>query len=599
MSSMLPGDDRTMLPPMQAGGADGVSAAPAADDDGALPPGTRIAEFEIIRVIGVGGFGIVYLAYDHNLDCEVALKEYMPSSLAARNSLNYVTLKSGRHAETFQAGMRSFINEARLLAHFEHPSLVKVKSFREANDTAYMAMQYYQGQTLKQALQQMGAPPGEAWLNRLLAALLDALELLHGEQCFHRDIAPDNILMLASGQPVLLDFGAARRTIGDAAQRFTVILKPGYAPIEQYAECSAMRQGPWTDIYALASVVHFAITGSAPIASVSRMVLDQQVPLAQRAAGRYSKGFLEAMDRGLAVEPGRRPQSIAELRALLQLPARAGDDGSTVQSPPRPGDPTQSAPDKVGARPGRHGVVAAAAACLVLALGAGLFLLRDHVAERWSDAPPAPSTPAPSPRDQPIQPATIPPAPPANLPNEAAAQKPAGPAELLARVFNNRDVAHQVTVNVEKPQVVIGRDPLRFSLTSAKGGYVYLLSVGTDNQQFWMLFPNSLDQSNRISAGKTMTLPRSSWQMDASGPPGTDRFVVMVSASRRDFSAAGARRDGPFMSFTGRPAAANAAVVPGSIPLHAGTPVCPDRPAESCSPLYGAEMFEIQELPAR
>src|SRR5918999_401773 len=135
-----------------------------------LPIGTRLGEFEIIDLIGEGGFGIVYLAYDHSLDRQVALKEYMPSALAHREDDGVtVVMRSDRHAETFAAGLRSFINEARLLAQFDHHSLVKVYRFWEANGTAYMVMPFYEGITLKQALSQLGGPPDEAWLKTLLA----------------------------------------------------------------------------------------------------------------------------------------------------------------------------------------------------------------------------------------------------------------------------------------------------------------------------------------------------------------------------------------------------------------------------------------------
>src|SRR5262249_37748174 len=143
---------------------------------------------------------------------------------------------SEKVADTFALGLRSFINEAQLLASFDHPSLVKVYRFWEDNGTAYMVMPYYQGVTLKRALEALPAPPEEAWLQRQLGALLDALEVMHQAHCYHRDIAPDNILLLDDGRPLLLDFGAARRVIGDATQALTAFLKPGYAPVEQYAE---------------------------------------------------------------------------------------------------------------------------------------------------------------------------------------------------------------------------------------------------------------------------------------------------------------------------------------------------------------------------
>ncbi|MDB5949996.1 MAG: hypothetical protein JWR65_1851, partial [Massilia sp.] len=179
----------------------------------ALPVGTRLGEFEITGLLGEGGFGIVYLAWDNSLERKVALKEYMPAAFAARGVDVQVTMKSEHHLETFQAGLRSFINEARILAQFDHPALLKVYRFWEANGTAYMVMPYYQGQTLKQTLLARAAPPDEAWLKALLAPLLDTLALIHEQQCFHRDIAPDNILMLGDCHPVLLDFGAARRAI--------------------------------------------------------------------------------------------------------------------------------------------------------------------------------------------------------------------------------------------------------------------------------------------------------------------------------------------------------------------------------------------------
>jgi len=199
-------------------------------DHDALPPGTRFGEFEILRVLGVGGFGIVYLAQDHSLEREVALKEYMPASLAARGAGPQITVRSSSFAETYAIGLRSFINEARLLARFDHPSLVKVYRFWEDNATAYMVMPFLQGITLRDARRGMPHAPDEAWIRSVLTPILSALELLHREGVYHRDIAPDNILLPRDGPPVLLDFGAARRVISDRTQSLTAILKPSYAP---------------------------------------------------------------------------------------------------------------------------------------------------------------------------------------------------------------------------------------------------------------------------------------------------------------------------------------------------------------------------------
>ena len=320
-----------------------------------IPPGTRIHDYRIDRVLGEGGFGIVYLATDVFLERQVAIKEYLPSSMAARAGKSLTVLvKSPVHEETFLIGLRSFVNEAKLLARFDHPALVKVHQFWEENGTAYMAMPYYQGPTLKAALAKLGRVPTESEVRAWLMPLLDALEVLHNAHCYHRDIAPDNILLTDHG-PLLLDFGAARRVIGDLTHALTAMLKPGFAPIEQYGEMPGITQGPWTDIFALASVLYAAISGGRTMASVERLLNDQMRPLATVAAGRCGNAFLAAIDVALAIHPKDRPQSIAEFRALLtvddtqaldllELKALGGPSGDkTILLPDF--DPTQSATD--------------------------------------------------------------------------------------------------------------------------------------------------------------------------------------------------------------------------------------------------------------
>ena len=282
-----------------------------------LAPGRQLHGYRIEKVLGEGGFGIVYLAYDPALERHVAIKEYLPSSMASRagDGLN-VVLRPAAHAETFALALRSFVNEARLLARFEHPALVKVHQFWEENGTAYMVMPYYVGPTLKQVLAELGRLPTESEVLSWLLPLLDTLEVLHADNCFHRDIAPDNILITAKG-PLLLDFGAARRVIGDLTHALTTVLKPGFAPIEQYGESPDMAQGPWTDIYALASVLYGAISGRRPVPSVERVIADRLRPLTQMAGDRFSHGFLAAIDLAMALRPEHRPQNIAEFRTRL------------------------------------------------------------------------------------------------------------------------------------------------------------------------------------------------------------------------------------------------------------------------------------------
>ncbi len=320
----------------------------------ALPVGTRLAEFEILGLIGEGGFGIVYLAYDTQLRRNVALKEYMPASLASRHGHSEVTVRSERHEEAFVAGLKSFVNEARMLAQFDHPALVKVHRFWEANSTAYMVMPYYEGTTLKDALRQMPAPPSEALLLNLLGPLVDALGALHRAQCFHRDISPDNIIILKdSGRPVLLDFGAARQIIGDLTQALTVILKTGYAPVEQYAQVVSLNQGPWTDVYALAATIYCAIRGTTPPASVGRIVNDTYVPLVEAAAGWYSERFLGAVDHALGIMPADRPQSIEAFADELGVTKSASATSSRMSfetETPAPVASSASARASVAAR---------------------------------------------------------------------------------------------------------------------------------------------------------------------------------------------------------------------------------------------------------
>jgi hypothetical protein len=389
-------------------------ASAGGDEHRVLPIGTRLAEFEIIGVIGEGGYGVVYCAFDTQLGRHVALKEYIPAALASHRHSAEVTITSKRDELAFRAGLKSFINEAHLLAQFDHRSLVKVYRFWEANGTAYMVMPYYEGVTLRDALRHLPAPPDEAWLRGLLTPLIEALAVLHRAQCYHRDIAPDNIMLLkGSGLPLLLDFGAARRVIGDMTQALTAFLKPGYAPVEQYDRVSSMKQGPWTDLYALACVVHFAIQGKTPPPAVSRLMSDNYVPLATAAAGRYKDDFLRAIDHALAVHPRDRPQDIYTFAAELGIAiddageahgaagvachtpldhasvrshaATSGSSASAVRTSAPPTAATGTAAgaptigrDTASAAANRHPALIAAAAAFVVILAAfgGWFVLR-------------------------------------------------------------------------------------------------------------------------------------------------------------------------------------------------------------------------------
>ncbi|KWI93122.1 serine/threonine protein kinase [Burkholderia ubonensis] len=286
-----------------------------------LPLGHRLGELQLDEVLGIGGFGIVYRAFDRTLRRAVAIKEYMPSMLATRGGDYTVSLRSERFAPAFDAGRGAFLNEARLLAQFDHPGLVKVLHFWESHGTAYMVMPFYEGRTLKQLLDG-GVQMSETQLRDVVAALLGALDTLHRAQCFHRDVALDNVLIRPDGNAILLDFGAARKQIGDLVDDGAMMIKPGYAPIEQYTDDPAFSQGPWTDLYALGAVMHAMITGELPPAAVVRSIKDTYRPLATRelpARERYSPGLLAAVDHALQLRIADRPESVAAFAAELGL----------------------------------------------------------------------------------------------------------------------------------------------------------------------------------------------------------------------------------------------------------------------------------------
>jgi serine/threonine protein kinase len=336
---------------MNADTRSGAAPQVNAGSENCLPIGTRLSDFEITGVLGEGGFGIVYVAYDHALQRTVAIKEYMPGILAMRAADGGVTLRSEQRQDTFRLGLKSFINEARILAQFDHPALVKVYRFWEQNNTAYTAMKFYDGRTIKDIVANSPELVDEAWCRKVMGQILQALETLHSVQILHRDISPDNIIVQENGDAVLLDFGSARQIIGDMARGLTVILKPGYAPVEQYAGDASLEQGPYTDLYALSAVMYFAITQAPPPTSIGRMINDPIVPLAKQAPGGYGEQVLAAIDKGLAVLAQDRPQTIAEFRDLLGMAPLAPQPARALLAQPRTAPEPEPAPLPVVAPP--------------------------------------------------------------------------------------------------------------------------------------------------------------------------------------------------------------------------------------------------------
>jgi serine/threonine protein kinase len=281
---------------------------------GVLLAGTKLRNYEIVSILGQGGFGVTYRARDTTLGREVAIKEYLPTALAVREGGTTVIPRSTDQAEAFTWGRDRFVDEARTLARLDRAlAIVRVYDFLEANGTAYMVMALLQGETLAQRLKRAGPLSADA-IERLLSPLLDGLDQVHAAGFLHRDIKPDNILLDAAGNPTLIDFGASRASIAGRTTAMTAVFTPGYAAAEQ---SSSAKQGPWTDIYGLSATLYHAITGAAPSSAFDRMLDDEYAPLAKLRPAGFSPGLLIGVDAGLAVRASDRPQTITGWRAIL------------------------------------------------------------------------------------------------------------------------------------------------------------------------------------------------------------------------------------------------------------------------------------------
>ena len=280
----------------------------------ALAPGHSVGRYEILAVLGQGGFGITYRARDTQLDREVALKEYLPAALAVRQDGASVLPRSTEVAEDFGWGRERFIEEGRTLATLhEAPSIVQVFDFLEENGTAYIVMELLRGETLEERIKAEG-PLSPAELEAILWPLIEGLRKVHETGFLHRDIKPANVLLGEGNRPTLIDFGASRAAMADRTQTMTAIFTPGYAAPEQFASA---KQGPWTDIYGLAATLYHAITGKAPPNAFDRLMEDTYQPLATLQPPGFARGLLAGIDAGLSVHVEERPQNLAEWRALL------------------------------------------------------------------------------------------------------------------------------------------------------------------------------------------------------------------------------------------------------------------------------------------
>ncbi len=283
-----------------------------------LPPGTILNDRYLLgKVLGQGGFGITYLGWDLVLNSKLAVKEYLPQTLATRvqGATTVSAFTAGESQESFNYGLNKFLEEARALAQFiDHPGIVGVRDFFPANGTAYLVMQYIDGSTFKDFLKEQGGKVSIEVAMGVMMPAMDALKEVHSKNIIHRDISPDNIYILNNGQVKLLDFGAARQAIGEQGKSLSIILKAGYAPEEQYR--SRGEQGPWTDIYAVGATIYRAITGQVPPEALDRMYSDSLTPPSKLGVN-ISPPVEEAVLMALAVNARDRFQNIQAMQNAL------------------------------------------------------------------------------------------------------------------------------------------------------------------------------------------------------------------------------------------------------------------------------------------
>lgn len=290
-----------------------------------LPRGHVLNEYRFDQLLGVGGFGLTYLATDQNLHLPVAIKEYLPTDIATRDEDSSVRPSRDADKESFDWGLSRFLDEARTLAAFHHPNIVRVMRYFQANATAYMVMEFVKGASLSEWIKSR-RPLTQQSIEALVIPLVQGLQVVHKAGYLHRDIKPGNIYVRADGSPVLLDFGAARST--KTRSELTAVVSPGYAPVEQYSESSP--QGPWSDLYALGGVMYWMVTGNKPVDATARLRDDPQPKAAAIGnAGLYSREFLDAIDWALDPDDRLRPRDGASFLERIQRGIATANMGIT------------------------------------------------------------------------------------------------------------------------------------------------------------------------------------------------------------------------------------------------------------------------------
>jgi serine/threonine protein kinase len=280
----------------------------------ALPPGFQLEQYRIEQQLSLGGFSIVYLATDQD-GKPVAIKEYLPNSLALRKASEIEPQVDEEHQAAFRYGMKCFFEEGRSLAKLLHPNVVRVLNFFRANGTVYMVMQFERGRTLQDFIQRNKGHIKERFIRGVFTRMLNGLREVHSHKLLHLDIKPSNIYLRNDGTPVLLDFGAARQTLAQDQPMLKPMYTPGFAPPEQFNDREHL--GPWSDIYSTGAAMYACLAGVAPQRSDERLKKDLMEPAVKRWAGQYSPHMLETIDWCLNLDPLQRPQSVYALQKEL------------------------------------------------------------------------------------------------------------------------------------------------------------------------------------------------------------------------------------------------------------------------------------------
>lgn len=314
----------------------------------ALPEGTVLAgQYIIEKVLGQGGFGITYEAKDHKTGQKVAVKEFFPDAMATRTNQTTVQPFSGERGDSYAYGKSCFLQEAETLAEFiGNENIVRIHSYFEENETAYFVMDFIEGTSFDEYLKQRGGKISFEEAAGILIPVMDALNIVHARGIVHRDVTPDNIYITKEGVVKLLDFGAARYSLGDKSRSLDVVLKHGFAPKEQYARRG--KQGPFTDVYALGATFYFALTGRRPPDSIERMDEDDLIPPSTLGV-QISKAAEEAILQALRVQPGDRFQSMAAFKNAMAYSVGGGNQQVSGNGPAAPQQrfftaPAQDAP---------------------------------------------------------------------------------------------------------------------------------------------------------------------------------------------------------------------------------------------------------------